>query len=351
MAQSAKDKFQTSASQFWSSIRSLSLEENMKKPVVSPESPAEEPSGGDTSLESVMRLMFGACAGASPDVQKTSKRDVESSETSSGSREKSKSTCEPISPNPSQEDAMYTQLFKDEQFRAEEAVSHLREQMEMRKEERSPQTQRQSPPHSKATKTLQHKFFPASSPGSPKKEREITVPNLVSDSPSPPRKHTNKQPHVLQNMSFDDGISAISADTLDEMARMYEVDETLLNRVYSDVTQDHVDTTSSVENWHGTAYRNNGMPSPRHGAVRMSPLRLARTGRSQGTINTKHSRGTRSFATKSTLSTETTEFASVFRKNEENYWQDVADEQDDPAKARRRMRSKDADLVSHMQCL
>jgi hypothetical protein len=341
MAQSARDKLQTSASQFWSSIRSL--EENMKKPVVSPESPAEERSGGNTSLESVIRVMFGACTGVSPDAQSTSKRDA-TSETSSRSLEKSKSTCEPISPNPSQEDAMYTQLFRNEHFRAEEAVSHLREQMEMRKEVRDPQ--RQSPPHSKGTKTL-HKIFPASSPGSPRKEREITVEK------SPPKKQTKREPHVPQNMSFDDGISAISAHTLDDMARMYEVDETLLNRVHSDVTQDHVDT--SVENWHGTAQRS---------GAKMSPLRWARTGRSQGTINTKHSRGTRSFATKSTLSTQTTEFASAFRKNEQNYWQDVVDEQGDPAsmkkdvmnnetimKARRMRRKKDADLVSHMQCL
>ena len=323
----------------------------MKKPVVSPESPADEPSGEQTSLESVIRVMFGACTGGDiPDARKTSKRDV-GSETSSRSREKSKTTCDPVSPNPSQEDAMYSQLCKDEQFRAEEAVSHLREQMELRKEERSPQ--RQSPPHSKATKSV-HKFFPASSPGSPKKEREITVPNIVRDSPSPPKKRTNKKPHAPQNLSFDDGISVISAQTLDEMARMYEVDATLLNRVHSDVTQDYVDT--GVENWHGTAYRNADMPSPRHGAAKMSPLRLARNGRSGA------SRGTRSFATKSTLSTQTTEFISVFRKNEQNYWQDVADEQDDPAstakdgmnhetivKARQMRRSKDADLVSYMK--
>lgn len=345
MAQSARDKLQASASQFWTSIRSL--EENMKKPVVSPESSAAEPSGGDTSLESVIRVMFGVCTGGvSPDAQKTSKRDV-GSESSSRSLEKSKSTCEPISPNPSQEDAMYAQLFKDEQFRAEEAVSHLREQMELRKEERSPQ--RQSPPHPKATKTL-HKFFPASSPGSPKKEREITVPHLVQDSPSPTKKQTNNKPHMPRNMSFDDGISAISAHTLDEMAHMYAVDASLLNRVHSDVTQDPVVT--SVENWHGTAYRNR-IPSPRR------PMLLTRNGRSQGTVNTKHS-----LATKSTLSTQTTEFASVFRKNEQNYWQDVVDVQDDPAatpvdvmnyetimKARQMRRSKDADLVSCMQCV
>jgi hypothetical protein len=321
----------------------------MKKPIISPESPAEEPLGEQTSLESVIRVIFGACTGADiPQAEKTYKRDI-GSETSSPSREKSKSTCEPVSPNPSQEDAMYAQLCRDEQFRAEEAVSHLREQMEMRKEERS--SHRQSPPHSKPTKSL-HKFFPASSPSSPKKEREITVPTLVRD--SPPKKRTNKKPHAPQNMSFDDGISAISAQTLDEMAREYEVDATLLNRVHSDVTQDYVDT--GVENWHGTASRNAGMPSPRHGAAKMSPLRLARTGRSGA------SRGTRSFATKSTLSTQTNEFISVFRKNEQNYWQDVADEQDNPAlsakdvtnhetimKARQMRRSKDADLVSYMQ--
>jgi hypothetical protein len=331
----------------------------MKKPIISPESTAEEPLGEQTSLESVIRVIFGACTGADiPQAERTYKRDV-GSETSSRSREKSKSTCEPTSPNPSQEDAMYAQLCRDEQFRAEEAVSHLREQMEQRKEERSPH--RQSPPHSKPTKSL-HKFFPASSPSSPKKEREITVPTLVRDSPPPPKTRTNKKPHAPQNMSFDDGISAISAHTLDDMARMYEVDANLLNRVHSDLTQDYVDT--GVENWHGTAYRNGGMPSSRHGAVKMSPVRLARAGRSQGSIITKHSRGTRSFATKSTLSTQTNEFISVFRKNEQNYWQDVADEQDDPAfsardvmnhetimKTRQMRRSKDADLVSYTQCL
>jgi DNA-directed RNA polymerase specialized sigma24 family protein len=136
---------------------------------------------------------------------------------------------------------------------------------------------------------------------------------------------------VSNDISFDDGVSAISQDTLEQMARVYPGESEFLERVHSDVTQDPVDTPD--ESWMHTVNPNRQGSPFRQGQRISSPLRFTRQGRSgEGTINTKHSRQT--IGTKSTMSTQTHEFASAFRKDEQKFWQDVVNEQDereDPA--------------------
>jgi hypothetical protein len=91
-----------------------------------------------------------------------------------------------------------------------------------------------------------------------------------------------------------------------------------LDRVHSDVTQDPVEALE--ESWKNTVDPNRGSSPHRMS----SPLRFQRTGRSHGTLNTKQTIGT-----KSTMSSQINEFASVFGKDEQQYWQDVVQEQDE----------------------
>jgi hypothetical protein len=96
-----------------------------------------------------------------------------------------------------------------------------------------------------------------------------------------------------------------------------------LDRVHLDVTQNTVEALE--ESWKNTVDPNRGS-SPNQMS---SPLQFQRTGRSHGTFNTKQTIGT-----KSTMSSQTNKFASVFRKDKQQYWQDVVQEQDesqDPA--------------------
>jgi hypothetical protein len=168
-------------------------------------------------------------------------------------------------------------------------------------------------------------LFPASSP--PKQQKEVMVPNLVADLPAsiPADKGTGDK--LSENISFDDGISVLSQHTLEELAKVYEGHNGFLERVHSDITQDPIEETD--ESWKHTFDPNRGVDQ----AIGMSPLRLTRQGRSHGTMNTKQSRGARSMATKSTMSTQTNDFASAWRKDEQMYWEDVVKEDTDPAES------------------
>jgi hypothetical protein len=258
------------------------------------------------SLENVMRVMFGSCTtGAGVEVSAEVPDSVPVSQP-----EKSQNTCQLPRSRSSQEDAVYLKLFIDEQIRAEDAVCHLRQQMEQRKEERN--VQRQS------GTTNPFKTVPGPFPvSSPNQKREISIPtNKVQDSASP----TEGLPQQKAvSLSFDDSISAISQQTLEEMARMYESDVSLV-RVFSDVTQQPSDP--AMESWKHTQATTISPKPPR-----LFPLSLSRS-RSQGTINTKSSKGARSLGTKSTLSSQTTDFASAWRRDEQKYWEEVVHEQD-----------------------
>jgi hypothetical protein len=203
-------------------------------------------------------------------------------------------------------------LFSDGHLRAEEAVCHLREQMEQRNTgERSPK----SPSPLKGKEVSVPGMFPASFPSA--QTRQIDIPNMSQDPPlSVP----------YSKKSFDDGISIITQYTLDEEAKMYQEENDLLLTVHSDITQDPIEEVE--ESWKHTVDPNRGdSHSLRRQQKGMSPLALTRQGRSHGTMNTKQSRGT--MGTKSTMSTQTNEMASLWKKEEQKYWHDLV-EQDAP---------------------
>ena len=306
MAVSAKEKIQASANHLWFSIRNLDMESKKR---TAEKSDVDKSPPGQATLESVMRAMFSSCTtGGALD---------EHMKSGSGSPERTSSFCNNM-PKVSREDPVYQQLFVDSKLKAEEAVSQLREQLELRKE-----VQKADPSAAdKATTNAVPKPFPISTPT---QQREISIPKKMLDTgPSISGPIETTSPLHTASMSFDDGISAISAQTLEEMARIYELDETLINRVHSDVTQDPAEP--AAENWK-SAYPSNA--SPRRNGSKMGPLHFTRTGRSHGTHGTQRSKGTRSIYTKSTLSTQTTEFANAWRRDEQKYWQDIVKEQTD----------------------
>ena len=295
----------------------------MKRPVVSPERATnDEQEGVQTSLESVIRVMFSSCTAGIVTPSSSSAASKEEMGSPTSSREKSRSTCEPASPTRNVE-SLYEKLFSDNQLRAEEAVCHLREQLESMRESRSPS--RRIVDHSGNDVPC---LFPASFPNHKKKEREIVVPTRKSDPSSRHCEITTRK--VTNNLSFDDGVSVISQDTLEEMAQVYHGRNGFLERVHSDLTHDPVD--AAAESWKLLSNPNKGGSPFRE---RMgSPPRFTRQPRSIGTIDTKKSRhtlGTKS--TKSTVSSQTHDFASTFQKDEAKYWKVVVeeDEQEDPA--------------------
>ena len=336
MAQSARNTIQASASQIWSSIRTNLDIESMKRQSGSSTRSSSDDEGVQqqlTSLESVMRAMFSSCTtGGVAGMEETTNVTItmQSGCPPTGDQEVARNLC----PQSVREEAVYERLFMDSKLRAEEAVSHLREQLEQKKEEWA-SVQKQASLSAAQEKKLQSggsgaipKPFPISNPSS---KREISIPSKVTDGSGPSNGGAHRSssegvtssPLHAMSMSFDDGISAISAQTLDEMARMYEADETLLLRVHSDVTQDPAEP--AMENWKKTHAEVYGGSPQRSSFSRSNPLSFTRTrtNRSHGTMSTHRSKGARSMATKSTLSSQTTDFANAWKRDEQKYWQDV----------------------------
>eukprot|EP00980_Cylindrotheca_fusiformis_P010405 scaffold2311_cov107-Cylindrotheca_fusiformis.AAC.6 len=260
---------QASANQIWSSITMARAEKQI-------------PKGVQGTAESMLRVMFGACTSGSP----TMEDDFEEL-SPSVSRERSQSTCDPSDP-----DTLYPKKYSEKQVIS--AVEHLQEMRLTSSFQRT----------TSASKVPG--LFPASSP------EQKALP--AKGSP------------MLENVtshgtSFDDGVSAISAHTLEEMALAYEAMDGF-PRIRSDLTQDP--KLIIEESWKQTV-------TSRGGNIRepgMSPLRMRRGGRSNLSRY--------SAQTKSTTSTQTQDFASVFRKDEERYWNDIVKEQDASTSSRSR---------------
>ena len=271
-----KDHIQKIASQISSSIP-------MTMPKVASSEPKDALSQGGAkhAVESVIQVMFGACTTGSDDVYQYNERDELKLDvvSPSSSRERSKSTCEPADP-----DAFFT--AKSSEKHVISAISKLRET-----EQRRQSSERRS---SSSFPVL----FPASSPSAKNK-------NTRRDSP------------VLEGItagerSFDDTVSEISANTLEEMALAYEAMDGF-KRIRSDRTQDpHL---KAEESWKQTVGRRwNNSPESR-----LSPVGFTRGGRSS---NTRHT-----YASESTM-TLSHDFADFHQKNEQNYWSELVKEED-----------------------
>jgi hypothetical protein len=210
-------------------------------------------------------------------------------------------------PHPETPERIAFKIFKsNEALRAEEAVFQLREQLENQQFDVQYEAEQRKP--CSPVKNLP-KLFPNSTPA-----QKLAVPEHLVQQSSP---HTPPRETIggAGDSNFaDDGISVISQVTLENMARRYDLDNPhKMHRVHSDTTQQPGNT--AVETWRHTA-----AGSPKH-KTGLSPVRLHRVNRSHGTMNTK-----------STLSTQTTEFASVWRRDEQQYWKDITGEKEpDPA--------------------
>jgi len=306
-----KQQIQASANHLWSSVNK-SLEQTKRQMSTPDTTVTDEQDGVQAQIESVIRVMFGSCTVGdvipiTPDNDKTSDIGSPVVDSPASSRDKSQSTCEPVSPT-KHEHFLYTKS------RAEKAVCLLRDQLEGARESRSPLG---------AVESNVPGLFPASPPNM----KLIRVPDRMVD---PSSHSTGNDGEILNDASFDDGISAISQDTIDEMARVYAGRNIFLERVHSDITQDpyeiHEESwkiTVDEESW---KFKVNpkGRVSPMPRRADMSPLRAPSRGRSHATANTRSSK-----FSKSTMSSQTNEFANVWKIDEEKYWQEVVEEQNE----------------------
>lgn len=256
----------------------------------------DEQEGKQMSLESVMRAVFGSCTSGNQggDLSTAASAEI---------LENTKNALDPNSPS-SNRDRLYKKLFADSHLRAEEAVFHLRQQLEQRR------AAQRGPPRTMKGKEVPG-MFPASDPRTSSDPPEFIDPSTGNLD--------------VSTLSFDDGISIVTQQTLEEMAQDMDLADFL--RVHSDVTQDPIDFTG--ETWKDTSYS----PSPgRRRPGGMSPFALSRI-RSHGTTQTKRSFGAKSQATKSTMSSQSHEFESLLQKEEQKYWEEVVKEQDEVEEA------------------
>ncbi|KAL3943127.1 MAG: hypothetical protein SGBAC_002776 [Bacillariaceae sp.] len=245
-----------SASQLWTSMKNLSPAE------------AENEQGGvQSTAESVLRVMFGACTTGSGAAVEP---DFDTMAPSQFKRRVSISSAD--APE---------MLYPKE---VSQAVEHLQEKQS---------SSRRSSSSSMKIPGL----FPMSAPS------KTTTTTTIQSTPGPVFENV-----IPENATFDDGISAISAHTLEDMALAYSAMEGI-SRIRSDLTQDP--NVKVEESWKQTVVRNGGS---------LAAVGLSRAGRSS---NSRYS-----CQTKSTASTQTEEFVSAFQRNEQDYWNEIVREED-----------------------
>lgn len=304
-----KDKLQASAQDIWSSIRSIDLDEIARKPL-----DTETPKSVSASLErieNVFKVMFGSCSNGggvdSPAAAEPSSQPYEDNLQSSSFRRSEFISQKDLG------DHVYAQLFMDDQRRATRAVDGLRDQLK----------------NGEATPTCKFSSqqflhpFPVSSPT--RRGRQSIQENLYSNA-TPPAPLTSRDILIAEDFSFDDGISAISAHTLEEIARVQNEKEKSPNKngffnrpveVMEDITYP---LSSRSRRSGGSSARDQTLPPV---APVITPVKLAR-GRSSGTLASKATRSSR--CTRSTNSTQETDFAHVWHKQEQKYWEDVVEQ-------------------------
>jgi len=245
-----------------------------------PRSSSEEDNEGGGTLESVVRTMFGSCTTFDPvneeEEESTSFRRRERNSKSSRRRESSSASA-----------------------RAKQAVYSLREKAEQR--ETSPSNRKPSV----------SRPFPVSSP---QRKGKQEVPYLVHEVVPPP-----PPPNVpeLGSATFDDGISAISAHTLEELDRQNKLKKPhKFNAVHSDLT--HEGFEAPIKN----TVSNESSLFPAEGEERDcvgESIEFSR-GRSNQTWGSKK--------TFQSMSTASTDFENVWRQEEQKYWQETVQKEE-----------------------
>lgn len=298
-----KDRLQASASDIWTSIRSLDELARKTTTQQGPETPKSEGtvSASLERIENVFRVMFGSCttgvhapAGGS-----------ESTQACGETQACNTSRREFIS----QKDLgahVYAQLFMDDQQRATRAVDGLREQDHRQKvEQPSPKPPSRQSMHP----------FPSSSPAR-KGPSTHTGPNGTS----------RMRPIEIEfDLSFDDGISDVSGHTLAEMARVHECKANSSNQ--QGLFSRAVEVNDNIPHNLASGSKQSREESTKMQALSriapvVSPVKMAR-GRSSGTLASKGTRSSR--CTRSSNSTQDSEFAHVWYKQEQKYWDHVVE--------------------------
>jgi hypothetical protein len=292
MADKARDRIQG----MWTSLRSMTFDDDGKGSLTKIKKAMElhDPSN---PWEVMVKTMFGSC---------TNGIHEESSPASSSSRSSKSPSCEPndpSSPTRGKEEFFYSQFLSHDHTRAKNAVSSLRGNADKGISEQS---------FERKEKSSVPKPFPVSSP--PRKALHVP-PVLVQEIVPQPQRQ------VGMAMSFDDGISAISAHTLEEMARQEELQrEARLGPVGSDLTSEAFETVPGARSGDSSSFPHSYSPerSAKNKNHPGSPFDLCRNNSRVSQLS-KRSKGTRS-----TQSSQTSDFETTWRKDEQNYWRDIA---------------------------
>ena len=270
--------------------RAMDLWTSMKRVTMSPRegcSVVDQEELRKMSLESVVKVMFGSCTAPANNPGMEDPPTFVPELSPRKSRSYTKSPDMGLDP-----DSLYRSLFSDNHLRAEEAVAHLREQLDQQRKA--------------AAKS-------ASGKGVPGIFHVSTPTRKAAEEVAPPKAELLEDSADL-SASFEDGISLITQYTLDLIDADREGPE--LHRVHSDLTQDPIEEVE--ESWKQTIQPNR---------FSSSPLRTARSSsRSYCTAHTKRSQETK--GTKSTQSSNTHEFADVWQREEQKYWDEVVKEED-----------------------
>lgn len=276
----------------WSSLRSINVDgednvDSARNSMLGKWTPRSSSSDNDKegggTLENVVRSMFGSCVAMGGDQDEPSLTE----DVPVRPRERSKSRGRRRSSSAG--------------VRAQQAVYNLLEKAEER--ETSPSQRK-----------------PSVSRTSPRKQVKQEVPYLVHEvGPPPPPPNA---PHLATDATFDDGISAISAHTLEELDRQHKLKKPHdFNTVQSDLTQEQGFETSlnkTVSN--ESAEERDRITSP----IDMSRERSNTTWGTNGTRRTYQS-----------MSTESTDFEKVWRQEEQKYWQDAVEKDEKRTPMRR----------------
>lgn len=290
LATNARDKLQASAREWMRNLEDVIQKKN------TPEAPSSL-RDNTTSIENAIRTMFGSCTsgadGATSSPPSVQMEASSSSQSRSRTRSpyntspRSKRSNAPRDEAPQQDlgEHIYAQLFFDDQARASKAVSSLRdlEAVKSTTEKTSPSCKNVPKPFHVSSP---HRVIPTVTPARP-----VTAPL------------SSEELEVPGNLTFDDSISAISAHTLEAMAR----------------TVGH--TSSDLTNGDSIFQ---GIPDKRETMMHCSssPEKMGRSRSNQtwGSKNSTPTVGTRT--SQSTRTTESSSFEHMWNQEEQKYWKD-----------------------------
>ena len=301
MANSAREKVQG----IWASFQSLTGDEDgslskFKRAMGRPDNNVQ------MSWENMVKTMFGSCTIGTPE-------DMAPpiSLASRSARTRSTEVSEPLSPSREKEEFFYSQFLSKDHSRAEQAVDCVREHLDARPV--GPERVR-----SAEMKSLT-KPFPVSSPV--RQATPVYLPPVTVHEVAPLSQNCDKQAVIPGAASFDDGISCLSAQTLEEMARQDDlIRGRQLGTVPSDLTSEGFEAMESKES---SLFKSFSTP------------RIMEEDEVLGAavdLSHDHSRLThtskRSSGTKSTRSTQSSTFEHAWRQDEQKYWQEVVELED-----------------------